>query len=95
MVMGPYIRKIIPYVNFAVACSALCFQFFVLYPWHIELDNEFQKMKEDQHITLEEYHQKKLKKLEEIEKNILHLEIRNKSLQAEQSKLEDQQKKRE
>lgn len=77
MVLGPFIRKVIPYVNFAVACSALCFQFFVLYPWHIELDNDFQKLKDDQHVTLEEYHQKKLKRLEEIEKNILSLEARH------------------
>lgn len=74
MVLGPFVRKVIPYVNFAVACSALCFQFFVLYPWHIELDNDFQKMKDDQHKTLEEYHQKKIKRLEKIEQSILHLE---------------------
>lgn len=92
MVMGPFIRRVIPYVNFAVACSALCFQFFVLYPWHKELDMDFQRLKEDQHLTLEEYHQKKIKRLEEIEKNILHLEIRNKSVQEEQKRLDDQLK---
>ncbi len=81
MVLGPFVRKIIPYVNFAVASSALCFQFFVLYPWHIELDNEFQRMKEDNHVTLEEYHQKNIKRLEEIEKNVLHLETRDKSVE--------------
>lgn len=83
MVLGPFVRKVIPYVNFAVACSALCFQFFVLYPWHIELDNDFQKMKEDNHMTLEDYHQKKIKRLEEIEKNILRLESLNKTVVAE------------
>jgi transcription termination factor NusB len=72
--VGTLIRRVIPYVNFFVASSALCFQFFVLYPWHLELDNDFRKMQEDQHVTLEEYHQKKIKRLEEIEKNILRLE---------------------
>lgn len=74
MVLGPFVRRVIPYVNFVVASSALCFQFFVLYPWHIELDNDFQKMKDDNHATLEEYHQAKIKRLEKIEKSILHLE---------------------
>lgn len=91
MVLGPFIRKILPYINFAVACSALTFQCFVLYPWHIELDNDFQKMKDDQHVTLEEYHQKKIKRLEEIEKSILHLESRNKSIEAEQSQQRQKQ----
>lgn len=86
MVLGPFVRKVIPYVNFAVACSALCFQIFALYPWHQELDNEFQKLKLDQHVTLEEYHQKKIKRLEEIEKNILRLEALNKSVEEEQIK---------
>lgn len=72
--MGSFIRRVIPYVNFLVASSALCFQFFVLYPWHNELDKDFRKLQEDHHLTLEEYHQKKIKRLEEIEQNILRLE---------------------
>lgn len=90
MVLGPFVRKVLPYINFVVASSALAFQYFVLYPWHKELDNDFQKMKEDQHVTLEDYHLRKIKRLEEIEKNILHLEARNKYVEAEQNKLEQQ-----
>lgn len=29
---------------FIVACCAFAFQIFVLYPWHIELSNEFKKL---------------------------------------------------
>jgi hypothetical protein len=34
--------------NFAIATSALCFQVFVLYPWHQKLDEGFERLKQDQ-----------------------------------------------
>lgn len=33
--------------NFVIASSALCFQVFVLYPWHERLDVDFQELKKE------------------------------------------------
>jgi hypothetical protein len=33
--------------NFLIASSALCFQVFVLYPWHKELDEGFAAMRRE------------------------------------------------
>lgn len=84
MVLGPTIRKVLPYINFGVAATALGFQYFVLYPWHKELDKDFQIMKQEQNMTLEEYHQKKLQRLEEIEKNFVRLEQHHNKILAAQ-----------
>ncbi|KAJ3197703.1 hypothetical protein HDU83_007531 [Entophlyctis luteolus] len=35
----------LPAMNFALGASALTFQVFVLYPWHIRLDHDFEIMK--------------------------------------------------
>lgn len=43
----PAITKVISITNFAVASSALCFQVTVLYPWHKELDENFEKLKKE------------------------------------------------
>lgn len=43
----PAITKVISITNFAVATSALCFQVTVLYPWHKELDENFEKLKHE------------------------------------------------
>jgi len=40
--------------NFAIASSALCFQVFVLYPWHKELDEGFAEMRREQAEVLRE-----------------------------------------
>ena len=34
----------IPRVSLFIGLCAFCFQVFVLYPWHIELSNEFAKI---------------------------------------------------
>ncbi|KAI0131387.1 mitochondrial phosphate carrier protein [Daldinia grandis] len=41
------ITRFISLTNFAVASSALGFQVFVLYPWHIQLDNSFEELKKE------------------------------------------------
>ncbi|KAG0649547.1 hypothetical protein D0Z07_3741 [Hyphodiscus hymeniophilus] len=33
--------------NFAIGTSALCFQVFVLYPWHEKLDEDFEALKKE------------------------------------------------
>jgi len=73
MVLGPTFRKFLPYVNFVVATAALSFQYFVLYPWHKQLDEDFGVLRGEQNAKLEQYHRLKLKRLEEIESNITTL----------------------
>ncbi|KAI1621521.1 hypothetical protein EDD37DRAFT_548952, partial [Exophiala viscosa] len=54
--------------NFVIASSALCFQVFVLYPWHHQLDDEFKRMKEE-HLQIyrmgEETRRAELEKINE------------------------------
>lgn len=40
--------------NFIIASSALCFQVFVLYPWHTKLDHDFEELKRENLRVLEE-----------------------------------------
>ncbi|KAJ4403850.1 hypothetical protein N0V82_010594 [Gnomoniopsis sp. IMI 355080] len=49
----PAITRIISITNFAVASSALCFQVGVLYPWHKELDENFEKLKKEHLMVLD------------------------------------------
>ncbi|OAX82688.1 hypothetical protein ACJ72_02966 [Emergomyces africanus] len=37
--------------NFVIGTSALCFQVFVLYPWHNKLDNDFENLR-DAHLAM-------------------------------------------
>jgi hypothetical protein len=46
------LTRAISMTNFLVASSALGFQVFVLYPWHIELDERFEELKKE-HIKLQ------------------------------------------
>ncbi|KAH7126243.1 hypothetical protein B0J13DRAFT_144298 [Dactylonectria estremocensis] len=41
------VTRAISVTNFVVASSALCFQVFVLYPWHKELDAGFEDLKKE------------------------------------------------
>lgn len=45
------ITRGISLTNFAVASSALAFQVFVLYPWHKQLDDNFEALKKE-HLRL-------------------------------------------
>ncbi|EMD34599.1 hypothetical protein CERSUDRAFT_116765 [Gelatoporia subvermispora B] len=66
----PVIRHYLPYVNLAIATSALIFQTTVLYPWHEELDTGFRKLKDEQARQLQDYHQLKLKYLEALAQKV-------------------------
>lgn len=70
MVLGATARRWLPYLNFTVAVSALCFQTGVLYPWHEELDREFKKLKDEHKEQLHIYHELKLKRLEDLERKV-------------------------
>ena len=39
--------------NFFIATSALCFQVFVLYPWHIRLDDDFAELRKEHLATVQ------------------------------------------
>lgn len=70
----PLVRIWLPYVNLTIATSALCFQVGVLYPWHEELDTAFHKMKEEQARQLRDYHELKVKRIEQLEQRVLGVE---------------------
>ncbi|CED82324.1 hypothetical protein [Phaffia rhodozyma] len=68
--VNPFIRTALPYLNFTIATSALVFQTTVLYPWHEELDEAFQKLRADHVSKLEEFHQIKVQRLEALEQRL-------------------------
>lgn len=43
----PIITRGVSLTNFVVASSALAFQAFVLYPWHKQLDDDFEELKKE------------------------------------------------
>ena len=45
----------LPIFNFVIASTALTFQMSVLYPWHLQLDHDFEKMKLENEAKLLEY----------------------------------------
>ncbi|ENI10098.1 hypothetical protein COCC4DRAFT_29876, partial [Bipolaris maydis ATCC 48331] len=51
------ITKTFSLTNFVIGSSALCFQIFVLYPWHEKLEEEFVQLKKEHATLLEEMHQ--------------------------------------
>ncbi|EGF77507.1 hypothetical protein BATDEDRAFT_91740 [Batrachochytrium dendrobatidis JAM81] len=66
-------RRGLPTLNFFIGTTALSFQFFVLYPWHMELDKEFHKLEKTHKQVLEEFHQAKMTKLNGIEHSLQEL----------------------
>ena len=38
------VSKILPIVSVCIGTFALCFQVFVLYPWHLQLSSQFADM---------------------------------------------------
>ncbi|EEY16302.1 conserved hypothetical protein [Verticillium alfalfae VaMs.102] len=42
-----WITRLVSLTNFAVASSALGFQVFVLYPWHEQLQRDFEDLKKE------------------------------------------------
>lgn len=57
------ITRGISLTNFLVATSALGFQVFVLYPWHKQLDDDFEKLKVE-HVRVLNEHIKVLRTIE-------------------------------
>ncbi|KFA61608.1 hypothetical protein S40285_06119 [Stachybotrys chlorohalonatus IBT 40285] len=48
-----WVTRLVSITNFTVASSALCFQVFVLYPWHEELQHDFNNLRKDHLVTLQ------------------------------------------
>ncbi|ROT37116.1 hypothetical protein SODALDRAFT_188487 [Sodiomyces alkalinus F11] len=48
-----WLTRTISMTNFAVASSALAFQVFVLYPWHEELQRDFNNLQKEHKTALE------------------------------------------
>ncbi|KAJ3996346.1 hypothetical protein F5050DRAFT_130906 [Lentinula boryana] len=70
MVFGPTARRLLPYLNFTIATSALVFQTTVLYPWHHELDAAFHTLRAEQLKVLKEFHEVKLGRIEVLERRL-------------------------
>ena len=75
-------NKILPYINFAVATTALAFQITILYPWHIQLEHDFIELRREQILNLSQFHELKVQKLVEIEETLLDVksELKNKTV---------------
>ncbi|KAM0755309.1 hypothetical protein T439DRAFT_320020 [Meredithblackwellia eburnea MCA 4105] len=61
------IPRSLPYLNFVLASSSLTFQLMVLHPWHISLDESFEKLKaetkRDMNLQVQQY-EASLKRIE-------------------------------
>ncbi|CAF0781706.1 unnamed protein product [Adineta steineri] len=67
------IQKYLPFVNFLIASVALGFQVTVLYPWHYELQHEFNELQKQQDAKLRQYHELKMQTIKNIEDNLTKL----------------------
>jgi hypothetical protein len=64
--------------NFVIGSSALCFQIFVLYPWHEKLDDEFTKLKKEHARLLEDTRERHRHELQGIREQLELINERNK-----------------
>lgn len=60
------LTKLISLTNFVIASSALAFQVGVLYPWHHELDAEFQELKKEYRELMTEQRLEREQRLQEL-----------------------------
>ncbi|KAI8938078.1 hypothetical protein NX059_005749 [Plenodomus lindquistii] len=65
--------------NFVIGSSALCFQVFVLYPWHEQLDAEFKTLRKEHARLLEDTNQKHQTELNGIREELRKLNEQKKS----------------
>lgn len=77
-----FFKQYLPLASLIIGSSALTFQITVLYPWHIDLDNDFQelkKLKVETDIEFKEFNETKLEKIHTLEKKIDFL-LKNKKI---------------
>jgi hypothetical protein len=53
----------------------LCFQIFVLYPWHEKLEGEFVELKKEHTRLIEETHQRHREELKGIREHLVALKV--------------------
>ncbi|KAK5135330.1 hypothetical protein LTR08_005434 [Meristemomyces frigidus] len=66
----PMVTRTFSLTNFIIASSALCFQIFVLYPWHKELDEGFGELRREHIRTLQEGQNQRAQDLMGIRKEL-------------------------
>ncbi len=71
--VNPLIQKYLPFINFIIASIALGFQVTVLYPWHYELQQEFNELQKQQETKLRQYHELKMQTIKNIEEHLVKL----------------------
>jgi iron-sulfur cluster repair protein YtfE (RIC family) len=71
--MPSLITRTFSLTNFMIGSSALCFQIFVLYPWHEKLEEEFGDLKKEHARLLEETHQRHREELKGIREHLVAL----------------------
>lgn len=62
--------RVITTTNFVLGASALSFQVFALYPWHMELDRKFEILKAEQERTTKELEGMILQELRSIRQHL-------------------------
>jgi hypothetical protein len=65
-----FFKSKIPKINFLIAATALIFQTTVLYPWHKQLDTDFEEFKKKTEKMLEDKHQRKMEILNKIDSKL-------------------------
>ena len=71
----PIIQKFLPIFNFFIASTALGFQVTVLYPWHNQLEKDFNGLQHQQETKLHEYHMLKMRNIKNIETYLSKLNL--------------------
>jgi hypothetical protein len=71
--MPSLITRTFSLTNFLIGSSALCFQIFVLYPWHEKLEVEFVELKREHARLLEDMHQRHREELKGIREHLVAL----------------------
>lgn len=61
-----FITRTFSLTNFTIATSALCFQVFVLYPWHQQIDDAFAELRKEQLRIQKEGESARMVELKEI-----------------------------
>jgi hypothetical protein len=65
--------------NFVIGSSALCFQIFVLYPWHEKLEEKFRELQKDHLRLLEDIKGEHKDELKSIRKELELLNAKKRS----------------
>jgi hypothetical protein len=69
-----FFRTKVAKINFFIASTALIFQMTVLYPWHHQLDKDFEEFKIKTEKLLDEKHKSKLVLLAQIDTKLSDLQ---------------------